>query len=443
MLKLLTVLCVSLSIANSSVMHPPIPEALQGRASAEEYSQTYWTKVAEEIVKAHADKINVKKAKNVILFIGDGMGIQTVTAARMLLGDENKSLSFEKFPAAGSVKTYCLDAQIADSACTATAYLTGVKNNIGVVGINGRVTLSDCEGANDETSYTDSIAKWAQTANKSTGLVTTTRVTHASPSGVYAHSPNRNWESDYCIPYNNCGVDEEENMTGCSASKIDDIAKQLVRGEVGSNLNVILGGGSREFFDNSVRDEMSVQGMRRDGLDLISEWRLDGKRNKQVVKTRAQLMAVDTSKTDYLMGLFGQGSHMKFFLEGDRTEPTLWEMTEKALQVLSKNENGFFLFVEGGRIDDAHHNNQARYALSEAVQFSEAIEKTGAMFSEEDTLIVVSADHSHVMSISGYPVSGVGISFYTMLFIISLYRDAVTTSSVSPELVYWDWWKMN
>lgn len=367
--------------------HPPT------RSTGGEETRQFWRSKAKDIVTSHLATQNTNKAKNVIMFLGDGMGIQTVTAARILLGNENESLSFEKFPHAGAVKTYCVDAQIADSACTATAYLSGVKTNSGMIGISAKVKLSDCEGTNDESAYVDSIAKWAQAANKATGLVTTTRVTHASPSGVYAHTADRNWESDSSIP------------ADCDSSKISDIARQLVRGDVGSKLNVILGGGRREFMNQTVTDELGVQGRRRDGLDLLSEWVNDGKKNKKLVKTRAQLMSVDSSRTDYLMGLFA-GSDMKYYLEGDATQPTLWDMTKKALEVLSKNKNGFFLFVEGGRIDHGHHSNQARAALTEAIQFHEAIEQTRAMFSEKDTLIVTTADHSHVMSMSGYAVSG-------------------------------------
>lgn len=391
--------------------HPDLPPLEKRQEKANEATQQYWTDMAKKIVDEHVKRTeNTKKAKNIIFFLGDGMGIQTVTASRMLLGDENKKLSFEEFPWTGSVKTYCVDYQVADSACTASAYLTGVKTNYGMTGINGRIKRYECDGQNDETAYSDSIAKWAQRANKATGLVTTTRVTHASPSGLYAHTANRDWETDYCVKYKDCddGDDVEDNLTGCDYTKIQDISQQLVRGEVGRNLNVILGGGRRGFFDNSVEDELGVKGQRRDGLDLISEWANDGKKNKKVVKVRDDLLAVDAKETDYLLGLFGLGSHMKYHLqaeeEGVTNEPTLWEMTEKALDIVSKNENGFFLFVEGGKIDLAHHDTYARAALRETIQFHEAIKNARERFSEEDTLIIVTADHSHTMSISGYPV---------------------------------------
>lgn len=367
--------------------------------------------MAEDIVKQHvARPENKNKAKNIIFFLGDGMGIQSVTASRMLLGNENTKLSFEEFPYTGSVKTYCVDTQVADSACTATAYLSGVKTNEGMTGINAKVKRYDCEGHNDETAYTESIAKWAQTANKATGLVTTTRVTHASPSGLFTHTANRDWESDYCVQFKDCddGFDVDDNLTGCDAQNITDISQQLIRGDVGSKFNVILGGGRRGFFDRSVQDELGVNGQRTDGLDLMAEWLNDGKQRKKLVKVRDDLLAVNANETDYLLGLFGLGSHLKYHLqaeeEGVTNEPTLWEMTEKALEIVSKNENGFFLFVEGGKIDLAHHDAYARAALRETIQFQDAIRNARERFSEEDTLIIVTADHSHTMSISGYPV---------------------------------------
>lgn len=312
------------------------------------------------------------------------------------------------------MKTYCVDVEVADSACTATAYLTGVKNNNGMAGMTARVKRYDCEGTNDQTAYVDSIAKWAQDAGKSTGLVTTTRVTHASPSGLYAHTANRDWETDYCVQFMDCADGPiEDNYTGCDSSKIEDISKQLIRGEVGKNFNVILGGGRRGFFDSSVLDELGVRGQRTDGLDLMAEWVNDGKARKKLVKERDDLLAIDAQETDYLLGLFGQGSHMKYYLqreqEGVTTEPTLWEMTKKALEIVSKNENGFFMFVEGGRIDLAHHANLAGTALHETLQFHETIQNAREMFSEEDTLMIVTADHSHTMSISGYPDRGTDI----------------------------------
>lgn len=120
-------------------------------------------------------------------------------------------------------------------------------------------------------------------------------------------------------------------------------------------------------------------------------------------------MNIDVSKTDYLLGLF-EASHLRYNLDiikeniADK-EPTLSEMVEKAIDILSKDENGFFLFVEGGRIDHAHHDTMAHYALDETAEFAKAVALARAKLSEEDTLIVATADHAHTMSYAGYNVS--------------------------------------
>lgn len=121
--------------------------------------------------------------------------------------------------------------------------------------------------------------------------------------------------------------------------------------------------------------------------------------------SKTELMKINPSETDYLFGLFQHG-HMSYHLEADHDEePTLQEMVAKALEILKKNEKGFVLLVEGGMIDQAHHANYAQMALDETVQFSKAIEYAKNNTNEEDTLLVVTADHSHTFTVGGYPVS--------------------------------------
>lgn len=124
---------------------------------------------------------------------------------------------------------------------------------------------------------------------------------------------------------------------------------------------------------------------------------------------QTELLNVDASKTDYLLGLF-ESSAMKYHLDVvaekvEHKEPSLLQMTVKAIEILKKNSEGYFLFVEGGKIDWGHHSTQARYAIDEAAEFSDAIEYARKATSEDDTIILVTADHAHTMSISGYPVS--------------------------------------
>ncbi|GBP86177.1 Membrane-bound alkaline phosphatase [Eumeta japonica] len=172
---------------------------------------------------------------------------------------------------------------------------------------------------------------------------------------------------------------------------------------------VILGGGRRNFRNETVTDEENSRGRRHDGRDLIQEWQEERRRrneNHAYVWNRQGLLSVPLDDTDYLLGLF-ESNHMQYHLQADsETEPTLAELTEVAIRMLSKNPEGFFLFVEGGRIDHAHHDNFARMALDETVEFSKAVQRAAELLSEEDSLLVVTADHSHVMSINGYSRRG-------------------------------------
>ncbi|EDX11379.1 GD12118 [Drosophila simulans] len=148
---------------------------------------------------------NQYRAKNVIFFLGDGMSVPTVTAGRIFDGQlrgvvgERNRLEFEKFNYVGLSKTYCVNKQVADSACTASAYLSGIKANYLTIGVTADVELNDCKGSRLPQNRLSSIAAWALKGGKSAGLVTTTRVTHASPAGVYAHTSNRDFESDYDV----------------------------------------------------------------------------------------------------------------------------------------------------------------------------------------------------------------------------------------------------
>ncbi|XP_026467187.1 membrane-bound alkaline phosphatase-like [Ctenocephalides felis] len=380
------------------------PKVLHTRATVkdDEKSAEFWTKQAKEkLTKRLERKENTNDAKNIIIFIGDGMSIPTLTAARVLLGDENKQLSFEKFPYTGLSKTYCVDAQTADSACSATAYLCGVKTNDGTIGVTANVTRDNCEHMANKGNHVTSIAKWAQDEGKATGIVTTTRVTHASPAGTYARTADRDWESDTDVI----------KKGKADPLKCRDIAHQLIHQEPGKNFKVILGGGRQKFLPKDIKDEEQEPGQRSDGRNLIEEWKTEmGKKGKsEYVWNKKQLDAVDADKTDFLLGLF-ENNHCKYHLDVvdgnlESKEPSLAEMVAKAIDILGKEEKGFFLFVEGGRIDQAHHDTKPRKALDETLEFAKAVQVALNKTSEDDTLIVVTADHAHTMSISGYPVN--------------------------------------
>jgi alkaline phosphatase len=232
----------------------------------EEKSREFWVNQGQNLLykKVH-QKINTNKAKNLVIFIGDGMGLSTQMAARAYIADEQTELSFEKFPFSGLSKTYCINYQVPDSACTATAILSGIKNNFNVVSLSGDVNIRNCTAQNDKKNQVDSILKYAQDAGKATGLVTTTRVTHATPAAAYAKSASRYWEANNGVP------------EGC-----DDIALQLIHGDVGSNLDVVMGGGRREFLPNTLINENLERGFRTDSRNLINEYKkLHLKRHKK------------------------------------------------------------------------------------------------------------------------------------------------------------------
>ncbi|XP_017862510.1 PREDICTED: membrane-bound alkaline phosphatase [Drosophila arizonae] len=382
---------------DEEAMHPHLQSnpRTSERGSKAENTQDYWLSASKEHILEKLNFVrNTKRAKNIILFLGDGMGLATLAAARSYLGGEEKKLYFEKFPFTGLSKTYCVDKIVPDSASTSTSYLCGVKANYGTIGVSANVKRGDCQAMADKSNHVFSVGKWAMDAGKAAGLVTTTRVTHASPSGVYAHTADREWENNAVL----------EEACGDLAKDLDDIAVQLIHGEVGSKLKVMLGGGRRNFMDL----EFYKNGRRTDGRNLVDEFEAMSDRNVYV-KNRKKLLKVDPATTDRLLGLFAK-SHLHYHEEQladpENTEPTLEEMTQKAIEVLQTEENGYFLFVEGGKIDISHHDTMARIALDETAELSKAVKLARKMTSEEDTLIVVTSDHSHTFSLGGYQPRG-------------------------------------
>nr|XP_020452491.1 alkaline phosphatase-like [Monopterus albus] len=366
--------------------------------SEEELHASYWNNKASQALHTALNvQPNVHQAKNIILFLGDGMGVTTVTAARILKGQmagksgEETSLVMDTFPHLALSKTYNVDQQMPDSAGTATAYLCGVKANYGTLGVTAAAPRSKCSATygNEVTS----VLHRAKKAGKSVGIVTTTRVQHASPGASYAHSADRDWYADSDLP-------PEAIRNRCR-----DIAYQLINN---TEINVILGGGRQYMFPKTTQDPeyANITGSRNDGQDLVKEWRRN-KMNAKYVWNKAELAAVNPAATDFLMGLF-EPKDCRYELDRDKSmDPSLTEMMEKAIKILSKNPKGFFLFVEdNGRIDQGHHAGKAKRALYEAVEFDRAIGRAAELTSELDTLTVVTADHSHVFSFGGKSARG-------------------------------------
>ncbi len=342
-----------------------------------------------------------KKAKNVILFLGDGMGISTITAARILAGQQNgqpgeeNSLSFEDFPVTGLVKTYNVNSQTADSAGTMSAIMTGVKTDIGIFGVDENATRSDCASGSGHELL--SLLEIAELAGKATGVVTTTRLTHATPAATYANTVNRDWEDDSEMP-------EVALAQGCRdiaaqfLSFTDDLNARYGAG-ASNGIEVALGGGRRHFLPKNVD-----RGRRADGRNLIAEWQTQHPQGTYV-ENKIQLAAAQQTP---LLGLLS-ASHMQYAsqrqVEGT-AQPSLQAMTGKAIELLEGSDQGYLLVVEAGRIDHAHHAGNAFNALNDTIELSDTVAETLRRVDPEETLILVTADHSHVFTMAGYPRRG-------------------------------------
>lgn len=348
---------------------------------------------------------NWNVAKNVILIVGDGMSLPTIAAARVLKSQKagfsgiGEEMLYENFPHTGLARTFATDKYVPDSASTATAFLCGVKTRYEAVGVDGSVLHSDCLSV--PGTELRCIGEWAMAEGKAVGLVTNMRVTHATPAPLYAHSPDRWWEYDAKIkPFKD-------------RSLCKDIARQLVEDYPGKNLQVVLGGGREVMMPNSTFDPEypEKRGKRGDNRRLIDMWKEHKQENKlryRYVWNKKDFAKVDPRKVDYLLGLF-EPAHMYDVTEKDEQsklsdfeEPTLAEMTGKAIKILSKNTNGFFLLVEGGLIDKRHHSGRAVRAVSEALDLENAVRTALSLTSRDDTLLVVTSDHSQGMNFVGY-----------------------------------------
>lgn len=336
------------------------------------------------------------RAKSVILFVGDGMGLSTVNAARIFEGQsrgvdgESNMLAFERLPHLALQKTYSTNTQVVDSAASASAMLTGVKTDNGVIGFTGAANRGECASAKGARLTT--LAELARSRGKAAGVVTTTRLTHATPAAVYAHTVHRDWESDADTP-------APAQAAGCI-----DIARQLVEAPAAVKLNVAMGGGGARFAP------AAAGGRRKDGRDLLEAWRTGAPRSVTVSDVTG-LRALRPGFQDHVLGLFA-ADHLPY--EADRLRegagvPTLAEMTTTAIRLLAADRDGYFLLVEGGRIDHASHGNNAFRTLSETVAFDQAVKAALVAVDLDETLVIVTADHSHGLVISGYADRGAPI----------------------------------
>ncbi|MGL6555245.1 alkaline phosphatase [Aeromonas dhakensis] len=340
-----------------------------------------------------AAQAQASDAKNVILFIGDGMGPTVLTATRLYKVGEEGNLEIMKLARSARIKTFSNDAQTTDSAPSMAAYTTGVKMNNEVIAmssdtnavapskdVNGNKGINNCTSDNGKPVPT--ILELAKAAGKSVGAVTTTELTHATPAATYSHICHR--DAAYAI------------------------AEQAVPGGAGFNtalgdgVDVLMGGGANHW---TPYNSTSNKGGRADGRDLTAELTAQG---YHYVTTKDDLAGVNSGK---VLGLFSAKSHLDYELDrvakgAASTQPSLSEMTAKAIDLLSQNSQGYFLMVEGGRIDHALHGTNAKRSLTDAVALDEAVKTALGKVDLKDTLIVVTADHDHTMTINGYSAKG-------------------------------------
>lgn len=299
--------------------------------------------ITNNTVKAEEGKV-----KNVIYLIADGMSDSVLTASRYykdiqdgVLGNDDLAMDTIR---TGYVKTSWANGPITDSAPAGTALSSGYKTNPGVIGMN------------TESAPKATLLEAAELKGLSTGIIATCEVPHATPGAFSSHVDSRN---DY-----------------------NSIMKQQLH----QNMEVVLAGGS-SFF------EAEGGGKRNDGKDLTKEIEALG---YDYVTTKEEM---NNSNSDKLWGLFADTA-MEYDFDRkalDNTEePSLKEMTEKAVEVLEKNEEGFFLMVEGSKIDWAAHANDPAGTIGDIIAFDEAVEYAIDYAKEnEDTIVVVTTDHAN------------------------------------------------
>ena len=309
------------------------------------FGSLHCTALANEGVSAQTDSV-----KNVILLIPDGQSVGGTTLARWYNG--GKPLAVDEM-ACGLVRTYSSDAAIADSAPSGTAMATGFKSHTGFVGVLPDVnTMPEMTplAKGDERKPVASVLEAAQLAGKSTGIIATSEIMHATPADFTAHDPSR--------------------------KNYDNLSEQ----QVYQDIDVVLGSGEK-YFTKEVRG---------DGEDLVSEIKNLG------YDYATSIEEMNSSDSEKIWGMFAPVDMAYDFDRDPSKEPSLAEMTSKAISTLSKNENGFFLLVEGSKVDWAAHANDPIGVISDTLAFDDAV-KVALDFAKKDgnTVVISVTDHGN------------------------------------------------
>lgn len=286
--------------------------------------------------QASDQPLQIEPVKNIILMIGDGMGLAQINAARWTARQQKKTLNIDTLPVTGLMNTHSLDKLVTDSAAAATAMATGYKTDNHMVAV-------EPDGEPIKT-----ILEAAEEKGIATGMAVTSSITHATPAAFATHVEHR----------------EEQTL----------IAAQLLD----SKVDVLLGGGWAYFIPASMKDSE-----RRDNRDLLSEAQAKG---YTVLKHREELLA---NSDDKVLGLFARDG-----LGTSSVEPHITEMTQAALDKLSRNNNGFILMVEGSQIDWGGHHEDLDEMIEQTLLFDQAV-GTALTFAKNNpgTLLIVTGDH--------------------------------------------------
>jgi alkaline phosphatase len=310
--------------------------------SAQENEAAAPTATAEPIISI-VSTLSDSEHRNLILFIGDGMGADHRLGGQYISVGEDGELVMDTLPVSGWLHTSSLGGVLTDSAAGATAYATGSK------------TYNDVISMDTSRNELKTILEYAQELGMSVGLVSTKYISDATTAAFASHVWSRDNSSEVASQFLEHGVD------------------------------VIFGGGENDFLPRGVEGCLPETGSRSDERNLVEE---AVEADYVFVCDAESFDSLDPQSTTLVLGIFADESMLRPY------EPTLAEMTRKAIEILSQNPKGFFLLVEGGMIDIASHQNESQNALDDVIGLDEAV-MVGLEFSaiDEDTLIIVAADH--------------------------------------------------
>ncbi|MTI46714.1 alkaline phosphatase [Sporosalibacterium faouarense] len=304
-------------------------------------------------LKVQASETNAPKY--VFYFIGDGLGSAQRQLAEIYLqettGDQSAKLRINSLPIAGINTTYSADTLVTDSAAAGTALATGFKTN------NGMISQTP-DGENVKT-----LIEAAEEKGMATGIVSTTRITHATPAVFASHNENRNNENEIAADFVDSGVE------------------------------YFAGGGYRNFVP---QDWEWGSSKRTDDRNLISEFEAQGYEYFLTEDQTEMFRNYEPSRNDKMVGLF-TSSHLPYEIDRvkNNATPSIAELTKKGIDLLSQYDDGFFMMVEGGRIDHACHANDPQGSIHDTLAFDKAVEEAYDFYMNhpEETLIVVVGDH--------------------------------------------------